>query len=452
MIKFNEKHEELTLVAVADPKELKYVSQADCSTTLISEEKKIYMVIKKDGKDLFAKLRKAFKKFVASNKLNVNVDLDSFIEVVAAECGCKAKTISDIYESISFESFKKVCYKKCECKTDVVYNLITKEEVLPLIEKEEIKMEFVNFARTLQDTPPNIATSEYLADEIAKKAKTIDGLKVTVLGRKEAEDLGMGLFLGVNAGSCYEPRAVVLEYIGDESQPKVALVGKGITFDSGGYNLKPSNFMDGMKFDMSGAAIMLSTVMALAKAKAKINIVGVGMFTDNRIGKTATLPESVLTSMNGLTVEIGNTDAEGRLVLADGITYAIREKQATEIWEASTLTGAMTIALGSWATGVFTNFDQKWKTLKEVSEKTGERMWRMPIFEEHVEKVKNDTIMADLTNSCKGREGGSSTAAAFLNEFAENKPFVHFDIAGTADIEGRGQGVLVRTLFEMFNK
>jgi leucyl aminopeptidase len=156
----------------------------------------------------------------------------------------------------------------------------------------------------------------------------------------------MGLLLSVNAGSKVEPRVVVAEYIGDESKPKTALVGKGITFDSGGYNLKPSQFMEGMKFDMSGAAIMLSTVMALAKAEAKTNVVAVGCFTDNRIGSTATLPESVITSMNGLTVEINNTDAEGRLVLADGITYAIREKAATRIIEASTLTGAITIALG----------------------------------------------------------------------------------------------------------
>ncbi|WP_434341836.1 M17 family metallopeptidase [Mycoplasma putrefaciens] len=453
MIKFNDQNQELTVVGLTEIKDKRFVADVDGQTTLISEDKTIYMVLKKDGKDLIAKLRKAFKQFVKANKLSVNVDLDSFIEIAAAECGCKKKVISAIYEAISFESFEKVTYKKSQKSEKPVYNLLTKEEVSSLISIEEIKMEFVNYARSLQDTPPNIATSEYLAEEIVKKAKAIEGIKVSVLGRKEAEKLQMGLFLGVNAGSPYEPQAVVLEYVGDESQPKVALVGKGITFDSGGYNLKPSQFLDGMKFDMSGAAIMLSTVMALAKAKAKVNVVGIGMFTDNRIGRSATLPESVLTSMNGLTVEINNTDAEGRLVLADGITYAIREKQATEIWEASTLTGAIAIALGPWATGVFTHNDQKWEILKQVSEKTGERMWRMPIFDEHLEKVKKDTIMADLTNSCKGRDAGSSTAAAFLNEFAENKPFVHFDIAATASTQdGRGEGVLIRTLFEMFNK
>lgn len=330
MIKFNDKKEELTLVCLTEVNNKPYVSDTDLSTTFISEDKTIYMVIKKDHKCLKTKIRNAFKKFVSTNKFNINVDVDSFL-VFFDMCGCKKDAIEGIYESIAFETFDKVSYKKDTKPNEVIYNLITREDVKELEQKEAIKMEFVNFARMLQDTPPNIATSEYLAEKIIQKAKEIDGLKVTVLAKKEATKLGMNLFLAVNAGSIYEPQAVVLEYVGDENEPKKALVGKGITFDSGGYNLKPSSAMEGMKFDMSGAAIMLSTVMALAKMKAKVNIVGIGMFTDNRIGSTATLPQSVIKSMNGLTVEIDNIDAEGRLVLADGITYVIREKQATEI-------------------------------------------------------------------------------------------------------------------------
>ncbi|QQY78378.1 leucyl aminopeptidase family protein [Mycoplasma mycoides subsp. capri] len=451
MIKFNDKKEELTLVCLTEVNNKPYVSDVDLSTTFISEDKTIYMVIKKDHKCLKTKIRNAFKKFVSTNKFNINVDVDSFL-VFFDMCGCKKDAIEGIYESIAFETFDKVSYKQDTKPNEVVYNLITSEDVKELEQKEAIKMEFVNFARMLQDTPPNIATSEYLAEKVVEKAKEIEGLKVSVLGKKEATKLGMNLFLAVNAGSPYEPQAVVLEYVGDENKPKKALVGKGITFDSGGYNLKPSSAMEGMKFDMSGAAIMLSTVMALAKMKAKVNVVGIGMFTDNRIGSTATLPQSVIKSMNGLTVEIDNTDAEGRLVLADGITYVIREKQATEIWEASTLTGAMVIALGSFATGVFTNCDKRWELISQASHKTSEKVWRMPIFDEHLEKVKADSVNADLTNAAKGREAGSSTAAAFLSAFAEEKPFVHFDIAGTADKAGRGQGVLVRTLFEIFNK
>jgi leucyl aminopeptidase len=176
--------------------------------------------------------------------------------------------------------------------------------------------------------------------------KNIPNVKLRVLGLKEAQKLGMGLLLAVNAGSHVEPRVVVVEYSSDSTLPKTVLVGKGITFDSGGYNLKPSAFMKGMKFDMSGASIMISTVLALAKAKAKANVAAVGMFTDNRIGGQATLPESIIKSMNGLTVQIDNTDAEGRLVLADGLTYGVKELKADRLIEASTLTGAIDVALG----------------------------------------------------------------------------------------------------------
>ncbi|WFQ94578.1 M17 family metallopeptidase [Mycoplasma feriruminatoris] len=451
MLKFNDKKEELTLVCLTDVNDKKYVVDADLTTSFISEDKTFYMVIKKDKKDLFRKVKLAFQKFVLENKNNVNIDVDSFFKLLD-ECDCKKKLINTIYETIAFETYDKVSYKKDAKPNQVVYNLLTSFDVKELEQKEAIKMEFVNFARTLQDTPPNIATSEYLANQIVKKASEIEGLKVTVLGKKQATELGMNLFLAVNAGSPYEPQAVVLEYVGDANEPKKALVGKGITFDSGGYNLKSSKYLEGMKFDMSGAAIMLSTVMALAKIKAKVNVVGIGMFTDNRIGSTATLPQSVVKSMNGLTVEIDDTDAEGRLVLADGITYVIREKQATEVWEASTLTGSVVSALGTYATGVFTHCDKRWELVKNASKFSGERMWRLPLYEEHLEEVQNDAVNADITNATKNYEAESSKAASFLNEFREDKPYVHFDIAGTDSIKGRGQGVLVRTLFEIFNR
>nr|VZK65532.1 Cytosol aminopeptidase [Mycoplasma feriruminatoris]VZR75674.1 Cytosol aminopeptidase [Mycoplasma feriruminatoris]VZR98244.1 Cytosol aminopeptidase [Mycoplasma feriruminatoris] len=451
MLKFNDKKEELTLVCLTDVNDKKYVVDADLTTSFISEDKTFYMVIKKDKKDLFRKVKLAFQKFVLENKSNVNIDVDSFLNLLD-ECDCKKKLINTIYETIAFETYDKVSYKKDTKPNQVVYNLLTSFDVKELEQKEAIKMEFVNFARTLQDTPPNIATSEYLANQIVKKASEIEGLKVTVLGKKQATELGMNLFLAVNAGSPYEPQAVVLEYVGDANEPKKALVGKGITFDSGGYNLKSSKYLEGMKFDMSGAAIMLSTVMALAKIKAKVNVVGIGMFTDNRIGSTATLPQSVVKSMNGLTVEIDDTDAEGRLVLADGITYVIREKQATEVWEASTLTGSVVSALGTYATGVFTHCDKRWEIVKNASKFSGERMWRLPLYEEHLEEVQNDAVNADITNATKNYEAESSKAASFLNEFREDKPYVHFDIAGTDSIKGRGQGVLVRTLFEIFNR
>ncbi|AUF83297.1 peptidase M17 [Mesoplasma syrphidae] len=449
MITLNQKHEELTLIAIDGEQAPKYVIANEGATTLIANENKIYLVLKAGNANPKKQVANALAKFVGTNKYNVNIDFDAILKLTGVD---KTELFNTIVETISFVSHKQVNFKKDKDTANVVYNILTAEDFSKVYELAKIKTEFINFARDLQDTPPNLGTAIDLADKIVDAAKEIKNLKITVLNKKDIEKLGMGLLLSVNAGSSVEPRVVVAEYIGDETKPKTALVGKGITFDSGGYNLKPSQFMEGMKFDMSGAAIMLSTVMALAKAEAKTNVVGVGCFTDNRIGSTATLPESVITSMNGLTVEINNTDAEGRLVLADGITYAIREKAATRVIEASTLTGAITIALGRWATGTFTHDDALWNELEGFSKITGEQLWRMPIFSEHLEKVKKDTVIADLTNAAKGREAGSSTAAAFLNEFAEGKPFVHLDIAGTADVSERGTGVMLKTLFEMLSK
>ncbi|KAJ3636345.1 hypothetical protein Zmor_008699 [Zophobas morio] len=253
-----------------------------------------------------------------------------------------------ITEAILFMDHNQISRKENHKNKEVKYNLVYTgaPEFDEIFESSMIKMEFVNFARDLQDLPPNEGIAPKLADLISEKAKTIDGVKVTVYTKSEIEKMGMGLLLAVNAASEVEPRVVVLEYNGDSSKQKTALVGKGITFDSGGYNLKPGNFMKGMKFDMSGAAIMASTVMALAKSKAKANVMSVGMFTDNRIGGHGTLTESVIKSYNGKTVQIDNTDAEGRLVLADGITYAIRDGKADRVIESSTLTGAIVVALG----------------------------------------------------------------------------------------------------------
>ncbi|AVP49653.1 M17 family metallopeptidase [Williamsoniiplasma luminosum] len=449
MINLNAKQEEVTLVAITEANLPKFVSKEDASTTLISSEAKIYMVLNAKTNDRRKQLKKAFANFVATNKVNLNIDLDSIMEI-AKDLDPKI-VFNTIFETIDFVSFKSFSLKEKQEENKIVYNLLTKHDFQKEHAIEVIKTEMTNYARVLQDTPPNIGTSVYFAKKIVEDAKKIAGINAKILGVKEAKELGMGLFLGVNAGSNVEGQVVVLEYTSDAKLPKTALVGKGITFDSGGYNLKPAQFMDGMKFDMSGAAIMLTTVMALAKAKAKANVVAIGMFTDNRIGGNATLTESVLTSMNGKTVQIDNTDAEGRLVLADGITYAVREQKADRVIDLATLTGAITIALGHWFTGAFSKNDELYAEAEKAAEIAGEGLWRLPLIDEHLEMMQK-TPIADLTNSEKGREAGSSTAAAFLNVFAEEKPFLHLDIAGTADRDGRGNAIMLKTLFEMFNK
>lgn len=452
MINFNNKTEKITLFAIDEKNVPEFVDKTDKQTTFLNKESKIYMVLSSVNKNKFKQLKSALTNFVKNNKISINIDMDSFFTVLKE---LKKEIIfNTIFETVDFNTFEGYSLKSKKNKTDVIYNLIIKndiEQFEKLFEKEKIKTEFTNFARKLQDTPPNIGTSVFLAKTILEEAKKYPNIKAKVIGKTEAEKLGMGLFLGVNSGSFYECQAVVLEYVSDSNLKCTGLVGKGITFDSGGYNLKPSQFMEGMKFDMSGAAIVLSSILALAKANAKANVVGIGLFTDNRIGATATLPESVLTSMNGQTVEINNTDAEGRLVLADGITFVIREANAERVIEASTLTGAIGIALGPWFTGAFTTNDELFNEFKKSADYTGENIWRLPIIAEHLEAMQSSSV-ADLTNSEKGRNAGSSTAAAFLNSFAEEKPYLHLDIAATADNGKSGTGVMVKTIFELLNK
>ncbi|ATG97782.1 M17 family metallopeptidase [Mesoplasma lactucae] len=421
---------------------------------LSTKDNTIYVKLNSKTDDKRREFIKAFTSLVKQNISNVDIEFDTFVKGYADVDFTEELMFNALVETLSYVSHQPFTFKKEEVKpTDFEYNIVTSNKKLDdEFIKEVIKTDFTNYARDLQDTPPNIATSEWIAKTIEQDAKNFKNVKLKVLGIHEAEKLGMGLFLAVNAGSEIEPKVVVAEYNGAPEKQKTVLVGKGITFDSGGYNLKPSSAMVGMKFDMSGAAIMLSTVFALAKANAKVNVAAVGMFTDNRIGGHATLTESVVKSMNGLTVQIDNTDAEGRLVLADGMTYAVRELQADRIIEASTLTGAMVVALGHLATGGFTKSEELWKEMDAAQAYTGERVWRMPIYNEHLELMQA-TPIADLTNTGSRAAGaGSSTAAAFLNEFAEGKPFMHLDIAGTADNGERGTGVMVKTLFEMLNK
>ncbi|ATZ17679.1 M17 family metallopeptidase [Mesoplasma melaleucae] len=446
MIKINETKNEIKLIGVKDNSKNKLIKDKAGQITLISEDKTIYLVLKKDEETFIEQINSAIKAAISTIEFDLNIDIDSIHSVCQGVE--KEEIIKNVYETIAFETHKGLSIAKKE--KEINYNLIFKGDFKELIANLEIVCEYINYARDLQDTPPNIGTSEYYAEKLVSDAKDIKGLKVTVLGKKEAKNLKMGLFLGVNAGSAHEPRVVVIEYCSDDSKPKTGLVGKGICFDSGGYNLKSSNYMEGMKFDMSGAAIVLSATMALAKAGAKANIVAVGMFTDNKIGQNATLPDSVIESMTGKKVLIFDTDAEGRLVLADGISYVVKEKQVDQIIDASTLTGTVLFALGHNATGAFSHSNEMIEKLNKASEKSGERFWRLPIFKEHLKQVKKDAApLADLTNACRVRYEDCSYAAAFLNEFAENKPFLHLDIAGTADKENKGQGVLVKTLFEM---
>jgi leucyl aminopeptidase len=281
--------------------------------------------------------------------------------------------------------------------------------------------------RDLGNAPPNVITPARLAERAQEVAEEV-GIKCTVYGRKEIERMKMGGLLAVNRGSEKEPRFVVLEYAPRRAKRHVALVGKGITFDSGGISIKPAEKMEEMKFDMSGAAAVIGTIEAAAKLELPIRITGVIPSTDNLPGGNAYTPGEIVTMMSGKTVEIVNTDAEGRMILGDALHYASK-LEPDHLIDFATLTGACVVALGNEVAGLFSSDDELAQKLIESGERTGERLWRLPHWDEYKELIRSE--WADMKNS-GGRYGGAITAALFLKEFVDCPSWAHLDIAGPA--------------------
>ncbi len=291
--------------------------------------------------------------------------------------------------------------------------------------------EAVNFARRLAITPANDMTPTRLADEAEAAAKKW-GLEIEIFDEARAREERMGSFLSVAQGSAQAPRFIVLRYNGDPSSSELlALVGKGITFDTGGISIKPAERMEEMKYDMSGGAGVIAAMSAIAQLGPKLNVVGLVPATENMPGGKATKPGDIVAAMNGKTIEVINTDAEGRLILADALCYA-NKLRATKIVDAATLTGACVIALGHASSAAITNDDRFGAAFLAAAKPTGERYWQMPYYEDYTAQMKSD--IADLKNT-GGRPAGTLTAAAFLKEFAGDTPWVHLDIAGTAYLD-----------------
>jgi leucyl aminopeptidase len=294
----------------------------------------------------------------------------------------------------------------------------------------------MTLARECANLPSNVCTPSYLADQAKGMAKEF-GFKVEVLERKDVEKLGMGAFVAVAKGSVEPLKLIVMRYDGaGKTQAPTVLVGKGITFDSGGISIKPSAEMDEMKFDMGGAASVLGTFRAIAEIKPKINVVGLIAACENMPSGGATKPGDVVKSMSGQTIEILNTDAEGRLILCDTLTYAERFKPAAVV-DIATLTGACVIALGAHHTGLFTPDDELAQRLTEAGREALDPCWRMPVDEEYDEGLKSN--FADVANIA-GRAAGATTAAMFLKRFTGKYRWAHLDIAGTAWKSGAAKG------------
>ncbi|MFT4520472.1 MAG: leucyl aminopeptidase [Halioglobus sp.] len=287
----------------------------------------------------------------------------------------------------------------------------------------------INEARNLANLPGNVCTPTYLAQQAKKLAKGEPRLRVTVLEEKKMLELGMGALLSVSAGSKQPAKLIVMNYKGGKASDKPqVLVGKGITFDSGGISLKPGGKMDEMKFDMGGAASVLGTFTAIKALKLPINVVGIVAAAENMPSSTATKPGDVVTSMAGKTIEVLNTDAEGRLVLCDALTYAARFKPANVI-DIATLTGACVVALGSHASALYANDEALAEKLLAAGTESHDRAWRMPLWDDYQNQLRSN--FADIAN-IGGPGGGSITAACFLSRFAEDYNWAHLDIAGSA--------------------
>jgi leucyl aminopeptidase len=317
------------------------------------------------------------------------------------------------------------------------------------------------YCRDLVNDNASVTSPEYLAEE-AREIAASKAVSFEVLDEKAIRKKGLGLLCAVGQGSPYPPRLVVMEYRGDpNSKRKTAVVGKGITFDSGGQNTKPSGHIEAMRSDMAGAASVLGVMKALVALRPKVNVIGAIPAAHNAVGSRSYFPGDVYTSYSGKTVEITNTDAEGRLVLADCFAYLQKHYNPAEIIDLATLTGAIQIALGETVAGLVANSDELAARLFEAGEKTGERLWRLPLYEEHSESMKSD--LADLRNTSKMKRGfaGSITGAAFLKEFVgRGIRWAHLDIAGTAynESEARGEvpkygtGYGVRLLWEYLTR
>jgi leucyl aminopeptidase len=312
--------------------------------------------------------------------------------------------------------------------------LLAPESVAAAVETARACAEAQNRARDLQSLPSNVATPSFLAERAIEIAAAHDAVSVEVLGREEIAAKGMGGLGAVSQGSAEEPKLIVLRYSGGGSGKTLGLVGKGVTFDTGGISLKSAPGMHEMKMDMSGAAAVIETVGAVAELGLEIELIAVVPSTENMPSGTAIKPGDVITQYNGTTVEINNTDAEGRLILADALAYAV-ELGADRLVDIATLTGAVMIALGSTHAAVISNDDDLAGAIEQVGRETGELVWRLPLHPEY--RALMDGTVADLTNAASKRKAGTISAAAFLEEFVGETPWAHVDIAGTAWDVGR---------------
>ncbi|HEU4392383.1 MAG TPA: leucyl aminopeptidase [Solirubrobacterales bacterium] len=370
---------------------------------------------------------------------------------VEAAAAAEALVAGTILGSYRFDRFRGGDSDETSARLESL-TLLAPPGVAAAAERARVCAEAQNRARDLQMTPANVATPSFLASRAEEIASEHSAVTAEVLGPDQIAAEGMGGLVAVSRGSSEPARLIVLRYAGGGPGATLGLVGKGVTFDTGGISLKPGAGMQEMKYDMSGAAAVLESVAAIAELGLAIEVVAVVPATENMPSGTAVKPGDVITQYNGKTVEVNNTDAEGRLILADALAYAI-ELGAESVVDLATLTGAVTIALGSTYAGLIANDDDLAAAVSAAGEESGELVWRLPLHPEFKELMKGK--VADLSNLASKRKAGTITAASFLEEFVGETPWAHVDIAGTAWDVGReytgteASGFGVRLLVEL---
>ena len=384
--------------------------------------------------------------------------IDKKIDHIAIECPsneneiCQALAEGLVLGSYQFLDYKTKEKNAFELKSAIVLGCDKNE-----ISKGAMIGNAVCFARDLGNHPGNVTTPSKLAAS-AKDIADEGGMDLTVFEREEFTEMGMGGLAGVAQGTDEPPKFIILEYMkGGDKKPKV-LVGKGLTFDSGGISIKPAGRMDEMKYDMCGSAVVLGVFKALALLKPELNVVGIIPSTENLNGAKAYKPGDILKAYNGKTIEVLNTDAEGRLILADGLSYASKHYDPEYILDFATLTGAMVVTLGHIATGVMGTDDNLIDKVLKASKATGEKVWELPLWEEFCKQIQSS--IADVKNQGSPPQAGTIVAGAFLKEFVKKGiPWAHFDIAGTAwggkpssvDPKGSASGWGVRLVLDMMD-
>ncbi len=378
------------------------------------------------------KIRRAFSIIVQKIKAMKH---DKFAAVIAFDKIKEQDAIRAAAEGILLSNYKFTKYKtedKDKNKPIKDVHLLVKKTdyVKDIIAETQIICNATNFVRDMQNENADVMTTlmiEKISQDIAKKHK----LKITVFDEKQLKKMGMNLLLAVGNGSRYPPRFIVLEYKGaGSSKDTTAILGKGITFDSGGLNLKPTKYIETMKFDMTGAALVIGIIKAAAELKMRVNLVGVIPACENMIGPSSYKPGDVYVSYSGKSVEIGNTDAEGRLILADALAYTEKNIEPSRIIDFATLTGAIMVSFGEYVAGMMGTDKESSKKIFDAGQRTHERVWELPLYDEYAEEIKSE--MADINNIGYGPYAGSIMGGIFLKKFVEKTPWTHLDIAGTA--------------------